>query len=516
MTEAKEPDPKPKPPKGFFAFVHDWNRQSDIGTPRHHRKMALWLERTCAGADPRMLLMAFRGAGKSSLVGLFAAWLLYRDPNRRLLVLAADHKLATKMVRNVKRIVERHPDTRPLKPSAKERGLWAADQFTVVRPLELRDPSMAAAGITGNITGSRADVVICDDVEVPRTCDSPAKRASLRERLAEIEYLLVPGGMQLYIGTPHSVHSIYAEEARPEEGETQPFLAGFARLALPVYETDADGKRRYAWPQRFGEPQVERIRKSSGPNKFASQMLLRLAGSADGRLDPAKLGRYDGELDYRESMGRAVLTLDGVRLVSASCWWDPAFARPATEGGAATGDGSVVAALFGGADGRFYLHRLLYLSVDPADPTNEAEQQCRQVARFLAELHLPSVHVETNGVGAFLPGLLRAALRTAKVAASVVEARSHKAKATRILEAFDAPLAAGRLLAHDGVWGTAFLRELRDWRPDGRYKGHDDGLDAVAGCLLCEPFRFDRAPSPDRRPDWRGTSPVVAPSGWEV
>ena len=70
------------------------------------------------------------------------------------------------------------------------------------RPLTQRDPSLLARGITANITGSRADVVICDDVEVPNTCNTPGKREQLRERLAEISYVLVPGGLQLYVGTP--------------------------------------------------------------------------------------------------------------------------------------------------------------------------------------------------------------------------------------------------------------------------------------------------------------------------
>ena len=501
--------------KGFFAFLHDWNKLSDLVTPRHHRKIALWLEGQCAGGDRRMLLMAFRGAGKSSLVGLFAAWMLYQDPNRRLLVLAADMKLAKKMVRNVKRIIERHPDTKHLKPPAKERDQWAADQFTVVRPQELRDSSMVAAGIGGNITGSRADVVICDDVEVPRTSGSPGKRADLRDKLAEIEYLLVPGGVQLYVGTPHSYYSIYADEPRTEVGEMRPFLDGFARLVLPVYTEGPDGKRVYAWSRRYDEAHVNRIRKATGPNKFTSQMLLRPVNDAEGFLDLGRLGRYDGVLEYRESMGRAVLTLNGVRMASASCWWDPAFARPAAEGGK-PGDSSVVAAVFGGTDGRFYLHRVLYLAVDPGDPDTEAEQQCAQVARFLEEHHLPSVHVETNGIGRFLPGLLRKALDKAKVAASVVEQSSRKAKAARIQEAFDALLAGERLLAHASVWDTPFVREMREWSPDGRYKGRDDGLDAVAGALSCEPFRFERSSTPERRPDWRGTAPVVAPAGWEV
>lgn len=499
----------------FPAFIRGWNAMVELKTPAHHDRMARWLEACMAGPNRRMLLMAFRGSGKSTLVGLFAAWLLLRDPNRRLLVLAADMKLAMKMVRNVKRILERHPEARHLKPPANERDQWAAGQFTVVRPMELRDPSMAAAGIGGNITGSRADVVICDDVEVPRNADTAVKRAVLRERLSELEYVLVPGGAQLYVGTPHAQDSLYAEEGG--DGGP-PFLDGFDRLVLPVYREEADGRRIYAWKERFGEAHVARIRKTTGPNKFASQMLLLPVSVADGVLDVDRLGRYDAELDYREALGRAVLTLGGVRLVSATCWWDPAFARPGGEGTGKAGDGSVVAAVFGGEDGRFYLHRVLYLAVDPKAEETEADQQCRQVARLIADAHLPAIHIEINGIGRFLPGLLRERLRHDRLAAAVVEQSSHTPKARRILEAFDALLADRRLLAHRLVWETPLIREMRDWRPDGRYRGPDDGLDAVAGCLGAEPHRFDRSVRlPDRRSDWRGAGmPTVAAADWEL
>ena len=112
--------------------------------------------------------------------------------------------------------------------------------------MELRDPSMLARGMGANLTGSRADVVICDDVEVPRTCDTAPKREDLRARLSEIDYIIVPGGMQLYVGTPHTYYTIYADEARREIGESAPFLAGFQRLVKPIL----DDQGRSAW----GEP----------------------------------------------------------------------------------------------------------------------------------------------------------------------------------------------------------------------------------------------------------------------
>jgi hypothetical protein len=67
----------------------------------------------------------------------------------------------------------------------------------------------------------------------------------------------------------------------------------------------------------------------------------------------------------------------------------------------------------------------------------------------------------------------------------------------RILDAFDARLAAGMLHAHRDVWATPFVSEMREWRAEGDGT-RDDGLDAVAGCLLSEPVRFASPPRGER------------------
>jgi hypothetical protein len=487
----------------FPEFVWVWNQRLSLATPRHQLNMARWLARRWHGRDRELLLMAFRSSGKSTIVGLFCAWVLARDPDLRIMVLAADLALAKKMVRNVKRIVERHPLTAGLKPRRREQ--WAADQFTVNRAGELRDPSMIAKGIGANITGSRADIVICDDVEVPNTCDSAPKRADLRERLGEIDYVLVPGGLQLYVGTPHSYYTIYAAEARLEASETRPFLDGFARLEIPLL--DASG--RSAWPERFPPERINAVRRRSGPNKFDSQMMLRPVNIADGRLDPDRLRLYEAELDYAEGNGVPLLTLDGRRLVSAACWWDPSYGAPGK------GDSSVVAAVFTDEGGGYWLHRVAYLTHDPTrTEVDEATQLCRQVARFVTELHLPAVTLETNGVGRFLPGLLRRELAAHGTPCAVVEAASTRAKDARIIDAFDAVLAAGALYAHRSVWATPFVAEMREWQPGG--KTRDDGLDAVAGCLLSQPVRLSRPTRPAARPDWRPGGTLAADTDFEL
>ena len=155
---------KPPTPLSFVEFVWIWNVHQSMQTPVLHQRICRWLSDRWQTRDRDLLLMAFRSSGKSTLVGLFSAWLIASDPQIRILVLAADHALARKMVRNVKRVLERHPLQLGLRPDRADQ--WASDQFTVNRPSEFRDPTMLAKGIGANITGSRADIIIYDDVEV--------------------------------------------------------------------------------------------------------------------------------------------------------------------------------------------------------------------------------------------------------------------------------------------------------------------------------------------------------------
>lgn len=454
---------------GFCLFLVVWNAYQNQTTPRVHLKIAAWLERAWTMRKTRLLLMAFRSCGKSTLVGLFAAWLLWRQPDLRILVLAADAKLAEKMVRNTRRIIERHPLTRALRPDKADQ--WASNRFTVKRKAELRDASMAGYGIGANITGSRADVVVCDDVEVPNTADTAEKREFMRERLLELSFVLVPGGTQLYVGTPHAFDTIY----QTKDGDYKAFLKGYDDLRVPILDKNNES----AWPERFTAHDIEKLRRTGGPRRFGAQMMLEAQPIDEGRLLTQNLRWYDDELVYSEAQGRAVLTLMGRRLSACSAWWDPAF------GG--KGDGSVVAVLFTDEAGDYWLHHVAYLKNDANDARDEATQQAAQIAQICAQFYVPSITVEINGIGRFLPAILR---RELKGRAAVVEVTSTRPKDLRILEGFDAVLAARALYVHSGVRRTGFVDEMQSWKPGGR--GRDDGLDAVAGALSQAPVRIGR------------------------
>ncbi len=474
----------------FSRFVFLWNHLQGRSTPWLHLQICQWLDECWRANDRRLLLLVFRDSGKSTLAALYCAWLLYGDPDLRILVLSAEQALATKMTRNVRGILERHRLTAGLLDRRPE--CWAADQLTVRRTRVGRDPSLLARSIGGNITGCRADVVICDDVEVPNTADTEEKRRQLRERLRELSFVLVPDGLQLYIGTPHAYQSIYAETPRPELGESEPFLAGFRRLTIPLLRRT--GEQR--WKERFDDEAVDRLLEQAGPAKFRSQMQLLPTRPEGVRLDPDLLLFYDSPISIATVQGRDVLRIAGRRMVSAAAAWDPAYGRPDR------GDASVVAAVFLDEEGHYWLHGIRYLVVQPgADPeVDDATRLCRAVVDFVAANHLPSITVETNGIGGFLPALLRRELRRSGIGATVRERANTTSKERRILEAFDPLLAARRLHVHRDVLATPFLEEMREWRPGRRCR--DDGLDAVAICLLAEPVRLPAVAGRPPGPAW--------------
>ncbi len=194
----------------FYQFLDDWNKVLGFNTPQHHYQIMKFLVNVWQENPHRGLLMAFRHSGKSTVLGIFAACVLYLRPQTRILILSAESSLSSRMVSHIRHILENHPSCADLVPAAKKE--WASGRITVNRPIGVREPSVLCQGVYGNITGMRSDLIICDDVEVPNTSNTMTKRENLRERLRELDFILSPDGAMLYIGTPHALDTIYRTE----------------------------------------------------------------------------------------------------------------------------------------------------------------------------------------------------------------------------------------------------------------------------------------------------------------
>nr|MBQ0091471.1 phage terminase large subunit [Candidatus Enterousia merdequi] len=191
-------------------FLHEWNKVLGLKTPDHHEKIMRFLVSVFNEEPHRGLLNAFRHSGKSTVVGVFAACVLYHKPETRILILSAESGLASRMVSHIKNILENHPFCTDVLPDVKKE--WGTHKITIKRPVGIREPSVICQGVSGNITGLRSDLIICDDVEVPNTCNTQQKRINLRERLRELDFILSPHGTMIYIGTPHTQNTIYQTE----------------------------------------------------------------------------------------------------------------------------------------------------------------------------------------------------------------------------------------------------------------------------------------------------------------
>lgn len=179
--------------KNVFLLPQPTPKQYDIG---------LYLET----GPRRRMIQAFRGVGKSFITSAFIVWRLWRNPDEKVLVVSANEKFAIEIAGFIKKIMYGCDFLQEIWPAG---GIDNQRAFEVAGAKTDKSPSMKAEGITGQITGSRATIVLFDDVEVPKNSSTELMREKLQNLTGEAADVLVPGGEIIYLGTPQSDQSIY-------------------------------------------------------------------------------------------------------------------------------------------------------------------------------------------------------------------------------------------------------------------------------------------------------------------
>ena len=141
----------------------------------------------------------------------------------------------------------------------------------------------------------------------------------------------------------------------------------------------------------------KRRRETRTINEWDSQYQLHSKPIGEVRLDPERIIPYDLKPKLATANRQAVLTLGNVRIVSAACRWDCAL-------GKVDADASAISLVYSDAAGRLYWQFAVGL-------TGDIDEQCNQVRNLVLEYHIPSVTVETNGPGGFVPPILRKHLK---------------------------------------------------------------------------------------------------------
>ncbi len=156
-----------------------------------------------------IIIHALRGEGKSWITAAYVLWRLWRDPQKKFLVVSATGSKAFEFSTFTKRLIYEMPLLAELRPRQGQRDSVIA--FDVGPARAAQAPSIKSVGINGQITGSRADEIVADDVEVLTNSATPDQRQKLLKAIEEFPSVLMPGGLIKFLGTPQSIESIYNE-----------------------------------------------------------------------------------------------------------------------------------------------------------------------------------------------------------------------------------------------------------------------------------------------------------------
>lgn len=232
----------------------------------------------------RAVIEAFRGVGKSWATSAYVCWELLNNPQQKIMVVSASKERADAFSTFVKRLINEVPILQHLKPRDGQRD--SVISFDVGPARADHSPSVKSVGITGQLTGSRADIIIVDDVETPSNSATQTQRDKLSELVKEFDAVLKPGGRIIYLGTPQTEQSLYNQlpergyEIRvwpalyPELQQVEKYQGRLAPFITRALEKDPSLAGQPTDPLRFSLEDLMERKASYGRSGFALQFML--------------------------------------------------------------------------------------------------------------------------------------------------------------------------------------------------------------------------------------------------
>jgi hypothetical protein len=236
-----------------------------------------------ANGDKRIIISAFRGVGKSWITSTYVLWRLLLDPQINILVVSASKNRADDFSTFCLRLLSEMPILLHLKPKGDQRQ--SKISFDVAPALASHQPSVKSLGITSQLTGSRADLIIADDIETSGNTQTQFMRDKLGEAIKEFEAIVKPEGSRtIFLGTPQTEQSIYNKlqergykirywTARyPSEKQLKSYGSSLAPIISNTWEHELIGKATD--PLRFDEKDLLEREASYGRIGFNMQFQL--------------------------------------------------------------------------------------------------------------------------------------------------------------------------------------------------------------------------------------------------
>ena len=296
--------------KHFWVFVYIVWRSIDLPAPTPIQlDIANYLENP---PTDRIIIQGFRGVAKSFLTCAYVVWRLWKNNQLKVEIISASGDRADANARFIKRIIHTIPFLSAL--IADKNQLDTQNIFDVGGAVPDISPSVKSIGITGQITGTRADILIADDVEITKNSATQAQRDKLAEAVKEFDAILKPNGQIIYLGTPQTESSIYntlrlrgyvTRVWTVQYPELQKVQAQYDDTLAPFILDKLKANPKLAGmptdPTRFNEEELAKRALSYGRAGFALQFMLNTKLSDEERYPLKVQDLIVTSLDMNES-----------------------------------------------------------------------------------------------------------------------------------------------------------------------------------------------------------------------
>ena len=452
----------------FKLFLQALWDQLDLPSPtRAQYAIADYLQ----SGPKRLQIQAFRGVGKSWITGAFVLWTLFNNPEKKIMIISASKERADNMSIFLQKLIIETPWLKHLRPKSDD-ARWSRISFDVLCSPH-QAPSVKSVGITGQMTGSRADLMILDDIEVPGNSMTELMREKLLQLCTEAESILTPkdDSRIMYLGTPQTTFTVYRKLA---ERNYRPFvwparfpkdITPYEGLIAPQLQEDIDNGAEPGEstdPDRFDDEDLLQRESSMGRSNFMLQFMLDTSLS-DAEKFPLKMAdlvvtsvnptEAPDNVIWCSDPRNVIKDLPTVGLPGDYFYspmqlqgeWTPYQETICSVDPSGRGSDETAAAYISQKNGFLYLHEMRAYRDGYSDTT------LLDILRGCKKYNVSTLVVETNFGDGIVSELFKKHLQQTKQNIFVDEVRANVRKEDRIIDSLEPVLNQHRLVVNRNV-----------------------------------------------------------------
>ena len=278
--------------KDFRNFIFSWKHLALPQPTKVQYDIANFIQ----SKHKRIVINAFRGVGKSWVTSAYVCHQLLLNPQLNILVVSASKNRADDFSTFTLRLINEIDVLAHLRPSDDQRQSKVS--FDVRPARASHAPSVKSLGITGQMTGSRSDLIIADDVESANNSATMGMRDKLSEQVKEFESIIKPQGRIIFLGTMQTEMSLYnllttrgyKQRVWPARYPTEKQVRNFGDTLAPMIRNtwNIDEQGKPTDPDRFDDEDLNKRKLSYGASGFNLQFMLDTSLSDENKY-PLKL-----------------------------------------------------------------------------------------------------------------------------------------------------------------------------------------------------------------------------------